>query len=228
MASRLLILRRMNTIRGLYREGGIKAVIVRSVKKLMSPVISVGSLIFVECDLRKPLPRKAALAEVLAREAVLADASLFENPQIFIKRLRAGKRCFIGIDSATGKLANYRWIATWTEYIPEIDRDIVLRPGEAYSYDLRTLPEFRRRGIDAYTRNRTYQCLRDQGFSKVYAYIRADNFPMLKSSRPLLKPIGRVWYVRFRRSKCFVFGEHRNGLPSLVTTPGSGAGIQAA
>ena len=217
----------MNTIRGLYREGGIKAVIVRSVKKLMSPVISVGILIFVECDLRKPLPRKAALAGVLEREAVLADASLFENPQIFIERLCAGKRCFIGIDSATGKLANYRWIATWSEYIPEIDRDIVLGPGEVYSYDLRTLPEFRRQGIDSYTRNRTYQRLRDQGFRKVYAYIRADNFPMLKSSRPLLKPIGRVWYVRFRGSKRFVFGDGRNGLPSLVTTC-SGAGIQAA
>ena len=33
----------MNTIRGLYREGGIKAVIVRSAKKLMSPVVSVGN-----------------------------------------------------------------------------------------------------------------------------------------------------------------------------------------
>src|SRR5262245_11957646 len=127
MASRLLILRWMNAIRDLYREGGIKAVAVRSVKKLMSPVISVGSLIFVECDLRKPLPRKDAFAEVLLREAVLADASLFENPQIFIERLCAGKRCFIGIDAATGKLANYRWIASWSEYIPEIDRDIVLR-----------------------------------------------------------------------------------------------------
>jgi len=217
----------MNTIRGLYREGGIRAVIVRSVKKLMSPVISVGSLIFVECDLRKPLPREAALRGVLEREAVLADASLFENPQIFIDRLCAGKRCFIGIDSATGKLANYRWIATWSEYIPEIGRDIVLGPGEVYSYDLRTLPEFRRRGIDSYTRNRTYQRLRDQGFRKVYAYIRADNFPMRKSSRPLLKPIGRVWYLRFRGSKCFVFGDRRNGLPSLVTTC-SDAGIQAA
>ena len=34
MASRLLILRSMNTIRGLYREGGIKAVPLRWVSKL--------------------------------------------------------------------------------------------------------------------------------------------------------------------------------------------------
>jgi len=45
----------MNTIRSLYREGGITTVILRSVKKLMFPMISAGRLIFVECDLGKPL-----------------------------------------------------------------------------------------------------------------------------------------------------------------------------
>ena len=217
----------MNTIGRVYREGGIKTVILRSVKKLMLPVISAGSLIFVECDLRKPLAQKPNLPEILAREAALADAGLFENRELFLERVRAGKRCFIGIDAATGKLANYRWVATFTEYILEIDRYIVLGPGEVYSYDLRTLPEFRRRGIDNYTRHETYQRLRDQGFRKVYAYVRADNYPMRKSSRSLLKPLGRVWYVRFRGSRCFVFGAGRNGLPKLVT-PCSDSGVQAA
>ncbi len=217
----------MNTIRRAYREGGIKTVILRSFKKLMLPVMSAGSLIFVECDLRKPLPQRPSLPEILVREAALADAGLFENRKTFLERLRAGKRCFIGIDSATGKLANYRWIARFTEYIPEIDRYIVLEPGEVYSYDLRTMPDFRRRGIDSYTRHETYQCLRDQGFSKVCAYVRGDNYPMRKSSRPLLKPVGRVWYVRFRGSRCFLFGERRKGLPQLVTS-WSESDIQAA
>src|SRR5262249_47190451 len=194
MDGRLLVLSTMTTIRRAYGEGGIKTVILRSVKKLTSPVISAGSLIFVECDLRKPLPQKPDLPEILFREAALNDAGWFENRELFLQRLRAGKRCFMGIDSATGKLANYRWIATFTEYIPETDRYIVLGPGEVYSYDLRTLPEFRRRGIDNFTRHETFQRLRDQGFSKVYAYVRADNYPMRKSSRSLLKPVGRVWY----------------------------------
>ena len=40
----------MNTIRGLYREGGIKAVIVRSVERLMSPVVMIGNKIGAKPD----------------------------------------------------------------------------------------------------------------------------------------------------------------------------------
>jgi hypothetical protein len=184
----------------------------------MLPVIRVGSLIFLECDLKKPLPEKTQVHGVIAREAVVGDAALFETPQVFLERLNAGQRCFLCIDSATGRLANYRWLATSPQYIPEIERYVILEPGQAYSYDLKTLPEFRRRGIDSYTRNRAFQSLRDQGFSKIYAYMRADNFPMLESSRPLLQPIGRVWYVHPKRSKCLVFGERQNQLPELVTS----------
>ena len=217
----------MTTIRSVYSEGGIKAVILRSLKKMMLPVVRMGSLIFVECDLRKSLPEISELSGIIAREAFADDANLFEDTQIFLRRLETGHRCFAGIDSATGKVANYRWIATSAAYIPEIDRYINLKPREVYSYDLKTVPEFRRRGIDSYTRNRTYRHLQDQGFTKVYAYVCADNFPMLRSSRLLLKPIGRVWYVQLRGSKCVVLGERRPGLPELVTSSSS-ADVQIA
>jgi hypothetical protein len=212
----------MKTIRSAYREGGIKMVVLRSLKKILLPVVRIGGLIFVECDLRK-LPEIAELPGVLAREACADDANLFENPEIFLERIRAGHRCFVGIDSATGKVANYRWIATSAGHILEIDRYILLKPGEVFSYDLRTLPKFQCRGIDSYTRNRTYERLRDQGFTKVHAYIRADNVPMLRSSRLPLKPIGRVWYLQLRGSKCFVFGEGRTGLPQLAKSTSSSA-----
>jgi hypothetical protein len=217
----------VKTIRSVYSEGGIKTVVSRSLKKLMLPVARMGGLIFVECDLRESLLETAELSGVIAREAFTGDAKLFEDPQIFLARLKAGHRCFVGIDSATGRVANYRWISTSAGYIPEIDRYIIVKRGEVYSYDLKTIPEFRRRGIDSYTRNRTYQILREQGFSKVYAYVRADNFPMLRSSRLLLKPIGRVWYVQLRGSKCVVFGERRTGLPELIASSSS-ADVQIA
>jgi hypothetical protein len=200
---------------------------MRSSKKLLLPVVRFGSLIFLECDLRKSLPEQADLPGVTTREAFAGDEKLFEYPQIFLERLSAGHRCFVGIDSATGKLANYRWLTTSAAYIPEIDRYVILKPGEVYSYDLNTLPGFRRRGIDTYARSRTYQLLGDEGHTKILAYVRGDNVPMLQSSRLLLKPIGRVWYVQRRGSRCFVFGGRGLRLPELVTSY-SRSGVQFA
>ena len=226
MAIRLLSLRPMKTIRSAYSEGGLKTVILRSLKKMLLPVVRMGGLVFVECDLRKLLPEKEELPGVVAREAVVGDGKLFKNQEVFLERINAGHRCFVGIDSATGKLANYRWVATSGAYIPEIDRFIILKPGETYTFDLETLPEFRRRGIDSYMRRYIYQRLKEQGFTRVYSYVRADNFPMFRSSRRLLRPIGRVWYVQVRGFKCLVFGERRFRLPELVTS--YSRGVQAA
>ena len=112
----------------------------------------------------------------------------------------------MGIEEATGKLTNYRWVNTSDAYIPELQRYLIVKPGEAYIYDLNTLPEFRRRGIDAYTRHWIYSYLRDSGYSKVYAYIHGDNAASLKASRILLKPVARIWYMQLRGFRPLVLG----------------------
>src|SRR5262249_44724223 len=153
------------------------------------------SLVFIECDLQKPMPERRVIPGITVREATANDVSLFTEHELFLKRFHDGHRCFMGIEEATGKLTNYRWVTTSASYIPELRRFLMLRPTEVYVYDLKTLPEFRRRGIDSYTRHCIYSHLRDTGYTKVYAYIHGDNLPSIKASQILLRIVGRVWYV---------------------------------
>jgi hypothetical protein len=196
-------------------EGGVKVVLARSLKRFVRPALRVGSLVFTECDLRNPLPEKPSIPGIVMREAAAEDAPLFEDPSLCIERLGQGFRCFMGIEEATGKLTNYRWISTSTAYFPELKRVLVLKPDEAYAFDLNTLPEFRRRGIDGYTRYYTYSYLRKAGFNKLYAYIHGDNVANLNASRLFLKPIGRVWYIQPRGFKPLMIGGRGEHFPEL-------------
>jgi GNAT superfamily N-acetyltransferase len=196
-------------------EGGVKTVFTRSLKKLARPVFSMGTLVFTECDLTKPFPDERPVNGIVIREATVDDVRLFEDRKLFLERITNGRRCFVGIEAETGELTNYRWFSTTPAYIPELDRYVWLKPGEVYAYDLKTLPEFRRRGIDAFSRCHAYRYFRDIGYRRVFAYIRADNFPSLHSSRHLLKPIGRVRYLQVRGWKPWMFGERGSALPEL-------------
>jgi hypothetical protein len=195
-------------------DGGMKAVLTRAIKRFIRPALKAGSLVFTECDLRA-LPERPAIPGIIIREAHLEDKHLFEDCRLFLERMKEGYRCFMGIEESTGKLANYRWISTSTAYFPELKRRLILKPGEAYAFDLNTLPEFRRRGIDGYSRYYTYSHLRDTGYTKLYAYIHGDNFASLKASRHFLKPIAHVWYLQVRGCNPVMIGGRSGRLPEL-------------
>lgn len=199
-----------------FADGGAKTVVTRTLRKMVRPVVKMGSVVLTECDLSTPFSELQPVPGIIARQATIEDAKLFEDPTLFLERFHEGHRCFMGIEDETGRLTNYRWVNTSAAYIPEIDRHLILKPGEAYIYDLNTLPEFRRRGIDAYTRQYTYSYLRDSGFTKIYAYILGNNYPSLQASRRLLNHIGRLWYIQMRGCKPMILGGRRRGFPELI------------
>jgi ribosomal protein S18 acetylase RimI-like enzyme len=196
-------------------EGGAKTVLSRSLRKMVRPAFKVGSLVFTACDLTNPLPERQRVTGIMAREATIEDARLFEDRALFLDRFKQGHRCFLGIEESSGKLTNYRWVNTSAAFIPELDRYLMLKPGDAYAYDLNTLPAFRKRGIDAYTRYYAYNHLRETGYRRILAYIHGDNFPSLSASRHLLKHIGRVWYVEFRGCAPIMIGGRSAHFPEL-------------
>jgi ribosomal protein S18 acetylase RimI-like enzyme len=196
-------------------EGGAKTVLSRTLRKIVRPAFKVGSLVFTECDLTKPLPARQRVPGIMAREATIEDARLFEDRALFLDRFKQGHRCFMGIEESTGKLTNYRWVNTSAAFIPELDRYLILKPGDAYAYDLNTLPAFRKRGIDAYTRYYAYNHLRETGHRRILAYIHGDNYPSLSASRHLLKPIGRVGYLQFRGCAPIMIGGQNAKFPEL-------------
>jgi hypothetical protein len=198
-----------------FYEGGPKAVVTRSLRKLIRPVFKVGSLVFIECDLTRALPEQRPVPGIIAREAKSEDARLFEDQAQFLKRFNIGHRCFMGIEEKTGKLANYRWVNPSAAFVPELHRYLIPKADEVYVYDLNTLPQFRRRGIDAYTRHYTYSYLRDIGYRKVLAYIHGDNRPSLEASRLLLKPVGRLWYFQPRGCAPILIGGRAPEFPEF-------------
>jgi len=167
------------------------------------------------------MPAPRPISGIVIREATIADAPLFPDQKLFLQRVKDGNRCFMGIEEATGRLTNYRWVNTSGPYIPELRRYLLLEPDEAYAFDLNTLPDFRRRGIDYFTRHYTYSYLHASGYSKVYAYIHGDNHPSLRAARHFLRCVCRVRYIQLRGCEPIVMrgrGGCREGFPQFSTT----------
>ena len=196
------LLRATSRASQLLNEFGFRATIGLAFKKLVSPVARVGSVYLMECDLVKGLPKVKTVPGIIAREAFQEDLDLFdgiengmEKKRDAIERFKRGDRWFVGIDSANGKLATFRWVTTTWELIPELERNILPKPGQAFVYALYTSPEYRRRGIDSYTRQYTYDLLhREAGINTVLATIFAENTVSMKAGRKFLRKVGRIWY----------------------------------
>lgn len=196
-----------------------------ALRKLASPIAEIGIVHFFECDLRGGLPPVRTVPGIIAREAFWDDIGLLdgiENASVrkadAIERLKNGDRWFVGIDGANGTLANYRWVAAGPTLIPELRSNIVPKPGEVFVYALYTAPEYRRRGIDAFTRHYTYDLLyKTSGITRVLATIFAGNYASLRASRKFLNELGRVWYVSMHGRGTRLFMRRRNDkMPELV------------
>jgi hypothetical protein len=86
-------------------------------------------------------------------------------------------------------------------------------------YNMETLRPFRRRGIEALTRQFVYKTLqRKYGVTHVVVYIRADNYPGRNAARRYLTPIRRVWYLHYRGEVKFFMRAHER-IPELRPAP---------
>jgi ribosomal protein S18 acetylase RimI-like enzyme len=224
---------RLTTAQRLYRNGGSKAVVALTLKRLIRPIATVGSMYFLERHLNVPMPQLQPMNGIDVREGTLSDVPLLnamENAgprkDQAVQRLKQGDRWFIGIEKPSGKLTNYRWVSLTRGFIPELNRDLVLKPGEAYVYDLETLPEFRRRGIEGITRQFTYNTLlNNYGVQRIVVYILADNRASLQAGRQYLTAITRVWFMRVR-GRVFTYAPQNTRMPALA--PSSAQSLHAA
>ncbi len=176
-----------------------------------------------ECDLAAGLPPVKRIAGIIVREAFPGDIHLLDGiegaaqkKRDAMERFQKRNRWFVGIDASNGKLANFRWVATDPEWIPELERNLLPGPGQAYVYALYTAPEYRKRGIDSFTRHYTYDLLyRTAGIKTVLAYICTENTVSLKAGKKFLKKIGRVWFFSILGGRTRVFWWPNPKMPAL-------------
>ena len=203
-------------------EAGGPGHLIRHIgRKLASPLVEWGRLAFYARDLDGDLPLPPAPRGLQLRQASVADVGRLLYPERPVtadglaERFRRGHLCFVALDAA-GAAAHARWVSTDRAYIPELDADAVMAPGEAYMYDGYTRPDARGAGIDGAIRSLIFLRMHEGGFRRVYSYVRADNPIGTRAARRWQRFTGAVRYVRFRGGRPRMLsgsGEHPRLVP---------------
>jgi SAM-dependent methyltransferase len=106
-------------------------------------------------------------------------------------------------------------VTTDRAYIPELDSDVVMRPGEAYMYDGYTRPDARSAGLDGAIRCFIFRSMREAGRHRLYSYVRGDNPVGLRAARRWQTSAGTVSFASVRGLSPRV-RSGRGRLPQLV------------
>jgi SAM-dependent methyltransferase len=212
-----------------HREYGLGGVASRVCHRAAAPIVKWGGISFFERHLNATEgPASPAASGVFIRQLSIAELDEMleggdpdQDALALAARFRRGERAFGAFD-ASGRLCHVRWVSTSRVYVPEIDRDIVLRPREAYFYNGYTRPDARRRGIDGLVRNAIFATLRSEGFITACSYVRLDNPAGLRAASRWQRAVGTVRYITLQRCKPFVIGTSAAGLPELKEPAGPG------
>jgi ubiquinone/menaquinone biosynthesis C-methylase UbiE len=202
---------------------GLAGLAARACHRLAAPIVKWGGITFFERRLDAPQFTRAPSAPgMCARQfspsdidALRAGGDPTQSAAALAARFRRGDRAF-GAEDENGRICHVRWVSTTRVHIPEIDRDIVLRPHEAYFYNGYTRPDVRRCGVDGLVRHFIFNTLRAEGFVAVCSYVRHDNRVVLHAASRWQRPVGTVRYVTPLRCRPIVRGASAEGLPALV------------
>jgi SAM-dependent methyltransferase len=203
-------------VRGSVERDGLRRTVRRGVRKLVSPVVETGALVFFARELdqgMEDLPagsraghgyrvREAHPSEI---EAVRAASDPGRSVEILRERFRRGHQCFVA-EGPGGAVGHVRWVTTDPPWVPELRRDLLLAPGDAYFYDGFTRPDARRRGLDGLTRTTIFRAMRARGCRRAVSYVRADNPAGLRAAARWQRPVGAVRWVRIGRGRPRLLG----------------------
>jgi GNAT superfamily N-acetyltransferase len=213
-------------IRNAITEGGISLLLFRICHKLASPILDFGSTIFFALDfggsdIRPFRPRRKA--RFMCGQAHLTDACGLLDASDPIRslaqieeRFRQGQICFAARNTE-GRIVHTRWGAPNAVTIAELNLDIQPTSGEIYVYDSYTRPEFRGLGIASQLQNFIVEALPAMGYSRLLAFVKGDNIPVLRSIKPPHRQTGKLFYLRFFRFNPIIIGLGSNELPQLVS-----------
>lgn len=177
--------------------------------KLLSE-LGYRRLLLFERPLDEPVPDFApSLTVELAR---LAESDLDEylgfrpdtEPRDVIERLRCDEMCFVARHK--GQIVSGGWIAVRQRWIDYLGCAIDMAPGDAYSYDKFTLPDYRGNGIFNAVRAHHLRHLRAAGYRRAVVTVVPENKSSVrdiyKGGYRLCGMIGRIkigpWQRHFR------------------------------
>lgn len=139
----------------------------------------------------------------------LADLGLFQDVQQqsdvawYRELLEQQRSCLMAIKE--GKLAAYGWFSTQVE--PALERTYVpLSEGDIYIFDLYTLPDFRRQGIQGRLVKEMLNLAGAEGYKRALSLVSIDNIPSIRLHEKLgFEVLSRFRKIRFLGFVRFTF-----------------------
>jgi hypothetical protein len=138
------------------RTEGLRGVLARALRKTLSAVLRIDRIAFYECKFTEPAvrlcPPSIAVEFIVAmpddllkvhREALEADFDI--GPQEVRQRLARSHVALLGL--CDGEVIAMLWLAFNSQRVAEVGREMVLRPGEALTYNEVTLAAWRGHGV---------------------------------------------------------------------------------
>jgi hypothetical protein len=189
----------------LWRADGSVRLATVALRLATSPLLEYGRVVFFVRELHddRDWPKAPVSHDLEIRQALISEIPKLisagrGDPTLAALRFRRGDQCVVVVDAGARILHN-RWVTVMPTPVPELLRDIIPRPDEAYFYDGYTRPEARSLGLDGAVRSYIFDTLRAANYARVYSYVRGDNRPGLRAASRWQAPVGELWFVRFRR-----------------------------
>lgn len=111
------------------------------------------------------------------------------------ERWLAGDSCMAVFHE--GRIVHAGWIATSRVYIPYLDRELLLLPGDIYSHDTYTLPSYRSRGLGSQKGAHVFRHYRALGYKRSVVVVAIENRLGAGQVRALgYQKIGRYSFLR--------------------------------
>lgn len=159
-------------------------------------------------SLDDPIPDPAPSGAFEIREMTETDregylAMLPDRRPVFEARLQAGARCFLAWDDA--RIAHGYWMAANRVRIDYLARDLVLAPGDIYTYDSYSPPDYRGRGLAQAVGLEVMRLARAEGSRRAWCLPAVENQGGIRPVEAIgyrraatvhylrLGPLGRTW-----------------------------------
>jgi GNAT superfamily N-acetyltransferase len=115
------------------------------------------------------------------------------SPSEALKRLGEGQLCFVA--RYDGRLVAADWASTVSTYSRYLHRTFPLQPGDVYTYEIYTLPDFRRQRIATAIKVEILRHFRGLGCSRFLNLISPDNHASLHNNEKLgYRQVGLMEY----------------------------------
>ncbi len=187
----------------LAREGGVQAIWFTILGELCYRRVEIREYVLDKADDNDHNAAKLSIDQLNAADIEQYNAFRKpSDPDSAQRRMSAGHRCFIA--RHTDKIVCASWGATRNARSGYLSAPIALTSDEAYTYDLFTAPEWRRRGIAIAVTRALHNFYRAEGKRRVLRVIVPENYAAITGTLGY-HSIGRMGFLgigRFRLNFC--------------------------